>query len=325
MRIRPRALPFLLVAAATLSACGSSDAASPTTAPVATTAPAVAPSSTAAPAGGSVVVKSASSDLGDVLVGPDGRTMYGFTNDPEGASSCSGTCADAWPPVVVGADWKVGPELDSGIFSTIAREDGTQQLTVGRWPLYYYSGDAVAGDVTGQGSGGVWFVAGTDGKLIEDGAGEAPEEGEPAPGGSVALAETDLGSVLVDGAGLTLYGFLPDEAAGLPTCTDACATTWPAAVVDGEPEVGEGIEASLITTVEAADGGSQLKAGKWPLYTFSGDAAPGDVNGQGSGGSWFVVGADGKLIKEAGQAGGAGGAGDEGQAPTTAAPSTDGY
>ena len=41
----------------------------------------------------------------------------------------------------------------------------------------------------------------------------------------------------------------------------------------------------------------QLKMGKWPLYTFSGDAAPGDVNGQGSGGSWFVVGQDGKLIK----------------------------
>ena len=41
----------------------------------------------------------------------------------------------------------------------------------------------------------------------------------------------------------------------------------------------------------------QLKMGKWPLYAFSGDAAQGDVNGQGSGGSWFVVAPDGKLIK----------------------------
>ena len=40
-----------------------------------------------------------------------------------------------------------------------------------------------------------------------------------------------------------------------------------------------------------------LKVGKWPLYRFAGDAAPGDINGQGSGGVWFVVGADGKLIK----------------------------
>ena len=33
-----------------------------------------------------------------------------------------------------------------------------------------------------------------------------------------------------------------------------------------------------------------LKAGAWPLYRFAGDAAPGDTNGQGSGGVWFVVG-----------------------------------
>jgi len=37
--------------------------------------------------------------------------------------------------------------------------------------------------------------------------------------------------------------------------------------------------------------------GKWPLYRFAGDAAPGDTNGQGSGGSWFVIGTNGKLIK----------------------------
>ena len=54
----------------------------------------------------------------------------------------------------------------------------------------------------------------------------------------------------------------------------------------------------MFTLVDAVDGGTQLKAGKWPLYSFSGDAAPGDVNGQGSGGVWFVVAADGSLIKD---------------------------
>ena len=41
----------------------------------------------------------------------------------------------------------------------------------------------------------------------------------------------------------------------------------------------------------------QLKAGDWPLYRFGGDAAKGDVNGQGSGGKWFATAPDGKLIK----------------------------
>ena len=49
--------------------------------------------------------------------------------------------------------------------------------------------------------------------------------------------------------------------------------------------------------VEAPGDVYQLKAGQWPLYTFSGDTAPGQTNGQGTGGSWFVVAPDGSLIK----------------------------
>ena len=64
----------------------------------------------------------------------------------------------------------------------------------------------------------------------------------------------------------------------------------------GAPAADPAITAA-ITTVDAPGGGTMLKAGKWPLYRFAGDAAPGDTNGQGSGGVWFVVGADGKLIK----------------------------
>jgi predicted lipoprotein with Yx(FWY)xxD motif len=49
--------------------------------------------------------------------------------------------------------------------------------------------------------------------------------------------------------------------------------------------------------VTRPDGTYQLKAGKWPLYRFSGDGAPGDVNGQGFGGVWFVVTPTGGLLK----------------------------
>src|SRR5262245_43099396 len=87
-----------------------------------------APSPPAAPAGASVVVNKATSDLGEILVGKDGMTLYGFTNDIDGTSTCTGTCADAWPPALVPADWSVGPGLDSGIFSTVRRDDGSEQL-----------------------------------------------------------------------------------------------------------------------------------------------------------------------------------------------------
>jgi predicted lipoprotein with Yx(FWY)xxD motif len=115
---------------------------------------------------------------------------------------------------------------------------------------------------------------------------------------SAQLADSSLGEILVDGAGNTLYGFTND-ADGTPTCTGGCATAWPAQLIEGDPALGEGLDAGVFTLVEGAGGGQQLKAGKWPLYRFSGDEAPGDVNGQGSGGVWFAVGADGSLLKDA--------------------------
>ena len=125
----------------------------------------------------------------------------------------------------------------------------------------------------------------------------APTPTPPAPAAgaaSVATAETGLGTILVDANGMTLYGFTADST-GEPTCVEGCADAWPPALVEGEPEVGE-LDASVFTTVEHPLG-SQLKAGDWPLYTFSGDTAPGDTNGQGSGGKWFVVAVDGTLIE----------------------------
>jgi predicted lipoprotein with Yx(FWY)xxD motif len=111
----------------------------------------------------------------------------------------------------------------------------------------------------------------------------------------VKLADTPLGKIMVDAEGRTLYAFTNDKD-GVSTCTGACAKAWPAASITGDPVAGEGVTAAL-TAIDSPAGGKMIKAGKWPLYRFSGDAAPGDTNGQGSGGVWFVVGADGKLIK----------------------------
>jgi predicted lipoprotein with Yx(FWY)xxD motif len=112
---------------------------------------------------------------------------------------------------------------------------------------------------------------------------------------SVTLAETTLGKIVVDSDGRTLYAFTNDTD-GTSTCTGACAKAWTAATITAAPVPGPGVTATL-SRVDAPGGGQMLKAGKWPLYRFAGDSAAGDTNGQGSGGVWFVVRADGTLVK----------------------------
>ena len=73
--------------------------------------------------------------------------------------------------------WAAGAGLDSEVFSTVERDDGSSQLVAGKWPLYRFSGDSAPGDVNGQGSGDVWFVVAPDGSLIEDAPADDPAEG----------------------------------------------------------------------------------------------------------------------------------------------------
>jgi predicted lipoprotein with Yx(FWY)xxD motif len=131
--------------------------------------------------------------------------------------------------------------------------------------------------------------------------GAAATTGTGGDAATVQLAENDeFGQILVDAEGMVLYGFVPDEAEGEPTCYDQCATAWPPLLVEGEDyTVGEGLDEADFSTAERTDEGTQLKIGTYPLYYFANDEEPGDTNGQGVGENWFVVGADGELIREA--------------------------
>jgi predicted lipoprotein with Yx(FWY)xxD motif len=244
-----------------------------------------------APASGAAALVGSTS-LGDILVGDDGRTLYGFTNDVDAISACSGTCAEAWPPVIVDENFTVAPALDVGIFATTQRDDGTLQLVAGKWPLYFFAGDAVPGDIAGQGSGDVWFAVTPEGSLIEDAAPVDASSSDAAV--IVAVGSTDAGDVLVDGAGLSLYGFTEDVDR-VPTCNDGCASAWPPVLLPTN-ELPADLDSAIFSVSERADGTFQLNAGKWPLYLFAGDEAPGDINGQGSGDVWFLAAPDGALI-----------------------------
>ena len=134
----------------------------------------------------------------------------------------------------------------------------------------------------------------TDATSSESSTTETTEAGSDAV--TVELTESGLGQILTS-EGRTLYLFMPD-AGGPPTCNDDCATTWPPLLVDGAPTVGEGLDDSLFATATRDDGDEQVTVDGWPLYFFASDAAPGDTNGQGVGGVWYVVGPDGAAIDD---------------------------
>lgn len=78
---------------------------------------------------------------------------------------------------------------------------------------------------------------------------------------------------------------------------DACAQIWPPLVVTGSATAGSGLDQATLTTITRADGSTQVKYGDFPLYYFATDTAVGQTNGQGVGGKWYVVGANGQLIQ----------------------------
>ncbi len=129
----------------------------------------------------------------------------------------------------------------------------------------------------------------------DDSTTDDTEASEEAAGAFITTSETDLGEILVDANGLTVYGFTSDTD-GTPTCEGDCEAAWPAVTVDGD-ELPEGLDPAVFSLVDGVGGTKQLKAGEWPLYYFASDAAAGDVNGQGVGDVWFVVSPEGELIK----------------------------
>ncbi len=126
----------------------------------------------------------------------------------------------------------------------------------------------------------------------------APTTAAPA-GASVAVQVTQnatLGKFLADQNGRTLYVFLKDTK-NVSNCTGNCATTWLPLKAQGKPTAQNGVDASLLGTIQRQDGGTQVTYNGQPLYHYAPDQAKGDTKGQGVGQLWYVVGPDGNPIK----------------------------
>jgi predicted lipoprotein with Yx(FWY)xxD motif len=118
---------------------------------------------------------------------------------------------------------------------------------------------------------------------------------------SVGLASSKLGKILVDGRGRTLYLWEADTGT-TSTCAGACASAWPPLTTDGRAVAGAGVSASKLGITKRPDGTTEVTYNGHPLYTFSGDSAPGQTAGQGSdgfGAEWYVLSATGNAIETA--------------------------
>ena len=92
---------------------------------------------------------------GKYLTDFQGMTLYTFDKDTKGVSNCYDACVQAWPVYTSGATAeKVFPTN----ITVITRKDGTKQFAWKGMPLYYYANDTKAGDITGDGVGGVWHI-----------------------------------------------------------------------------------------------------------------------------------------------------------------------
>ncbi|MEU2350042.1 hypothetical protein [Modestobacter sp. NPDC049651] len=147
-----------------------------------------------------------------------------------------------------------------------------------------------AGSTSGGGTGGGHATGGSA-------AGGSAADGSSAD--ALATGSTSLGTVVVDGHGRTVYFYDQDTAnSGTSTCTGSCATLWPAVETTSTHPVVHDVTGT-VGTITGVDGRPQLTIDGRPVYTYAGDAAKGDVTGQGVGGIWHVVEPDGTELTKA--------------------------
>jgi predicted lipoprotein with Yx(FWY)xxD motif len=165
-------------------------------------------------------------------------------------------------------------------------------------------GMAIAGLIAAAGCG-----SGGSGSSGPPAASQPPSGSSQAAGTTVSTAKiAGLGTVLVNGNGMTLYMFVPDAHAKV-TCTGACAAVWPPLEATGGPPAAAGAaKASLLGSDPDPAGGNVVTYAGWPLYTYAADSKPGQATGQAlnlNGGLWYVLSPAGKEITTKPAGGGA--------------------
>ncbi|MBO9610933.1 MAG: cupredoxin domain-containing protein, partial [Paenibacillaceae bacterium] len=206
------------------------------------------------------------SAYGTFMTDGKGMSLYFFAKDPADPNACQAACLANWP-VFYAERLQVPAALNAASFGVLTRADGAKQTTYNGWPLYYFVKDKAPGDVNGEASGKVWYLA--------------------KPYSVTFAAYGALGNFLVDGSGRTLYYFDKDSN-GNSACSGQCLTNWPAFYAE-TPNVPAGLAASDFGTLIRPDGTPQTTYKGFPLYYFAKDTKAGMTSGQAVNNVWYVV------------------------------------
>ena len=103
-----------------------------------------------AASGSQALVKVRTTSLGKTLVASNGKTLYMFARDKTTKSTCNGSCATFWPPLLTTGTAKAGPGVTASLLGTTHRTDGTVQVTYHGHPLYFFAKDTKAGQTNGE-------------------------------------------------------------------------------------------------------------------------------------------------------------------------------
>lgn len=255
----------------------------PTNLPAPTAAPATSASANTAPAQPVTIQLAKNDKLGAFLADGNGNTLYLFMKDTADTSNCYDKCLAAWPALLSQAAPTLKDGVNAALLGTTQRKDGSMQITYNHHPLYYYAADHAAGDTNGQAVGKVWWVGSGEGNPIK-------------PAGLQAVQNDKFGKFLADDAGMSLYIFAKDSK-NTTVCYDKCEQSWPPLLTLDQPQLGAGVDASMVGTLQRKDGTRQVTFNGQPLYYYFKDKQPGDTTGQNVGDVWFLVAPDATAIK----------------------------
>lgn len=251
-----------------------------------------------------VTVTTQQTPYGTVLFTGDGKALYVFSFDTVGsagtpaASSCTGRCATAWPPLLATGPVQAQGGVRQGGLGTMPRGDGTYQVTYFGHPLYLFINDKTPGQTTGQNVAafnGIWNLVSVTG---QPDPGVATVTVETSPEGTVLAAPTAFNTYR------SLY-LLTTDPPNTTTCVGNCARFWPPLLTTGQPVAGSGVDPAGLGTLQRPDGTLQVTYFGVPLYMFAFDLSPGaksgltngeDVVDQPNAGIWYLVSPRGAAI-----------------------------
>jgi len=239
----------------------------------------------------------ATTTLGQTLTGVDGKTLYFFVGDADGKTGCNAPgCLTNWYTYFADkATLKLGTGLNAADFAEITRPDGRLQTTYKGWPLYYFKGDAKAGDVLGDKVANAWFVAKPSYTVMLVSSQLKGNDGKNyVTGNTVSYTEGTGNTVYItDANGRTLYGFASDKnnKNNYTKADFSNDPTWPLFQVAAVGDLPSSLNKADFATIKVF-GKDQLTYKGWPLYYFGPD---GTVRGANKGvsvprpGIWPIV------------------------------------